>query len=118
VPIVTRDYRPAAGRIRAIGGAAYLKPDDLAEFAAAEAAIFLLMCDELEHSTDEITKATGGLGEALRRMRNLRGQRATSPDGITRYLHILCRRHGPKRDSRYRIEWHTQPQRNGAGGKG
>ena len=108
------DRRPAELRIAALGGAGYLTPDDLADFAQAERAIFALMSDGAWHTTEAITRASGGQGEALRRMRNLRNHPSTS-GGVVRYAHIECRRAGAKRLSQYRLTWQTQPQRHNAG---
>lgn len=109
-----RDRRPVELRIAALGGAGYLVPDDLADFAQAEAAIFALMSDGAWHTTEAITQASGGQGEALRRMRNLRNHPSTS-GGVVRYAHIECRRGNEKRFSLYRLTWQPQPQRHNAG---
>lgn len=108
------DRRPAELRIAALGGAGYLTPDDLADFAKAERAIFALMSDGAWHTDAAIIAATGGQRDALRRMRNLRKAVSTS-GGVVRYAHIECRRAGEKRLSLYRLSWHAQPQRHNAG---
>ena len=108
------DRRPAELRIAALGGAGYLTPDDLADFAKAERAIFALMSDGAWHTDAAIIAATGGQRDALRRMRNLRKAVSTS-GGVVRYAHIECRRASEKRLSLYQLSWHAQPQRHNAG---
>lgn len=105
--------RPAHVRIAAIGGIDFLEARDLIEFHKAEQDIYALMSGGEWCDLDAIRKASGGQENCLRRMRNLR-RLIANHDGARKFAHIEKRRVG-NRSCEYRLTWHDQPQRPGAG---
>ena len=101
-----------------MGGADFATPDDLADFAKAERAIFALMSDGAWHTTEAITQASGGQGEALRRMRSLKNKISTCNGRVrhARYAHIECRRARDGQRFLYKLSWRMLPQRERSAG--